>query len=88
MLAWHDNRWNLDDLPIHAGDGVEMLFPDGQWLAVRIEEESPDRRVYVRFSYHGMDLGLMVNDINGLRWPAANDPAAPRGTSETDKNPS
>jgi hypothetical protein len=39
MLKWIDDRWHCDGRPIHAGDGMEMQFPDGTWLHVRIESQ-------------------------------------------------
>lgn len=59
-LQWIDDRWHLNDRPIHAGCGMEVQWPDGTWQAVRIESEDCGRKLFAHFKYHGLDLCVRV----------------------------
>ena len=68
---WRDGRWYLDGRPLHAGDQIEMFFPDGGWQPVRVFAADDLRcglRVCVNF--HGLLFTRMVGDAK-LRWPEA-----------------
>ena len=74
MLEWIDGRWHLDGRGIHAGDGLELRFPDKSWVPVRIESEACGRQLYAHFRFHGMGLRVGVVDAemtdgSNLRWP-------------------
>jgi len=75
MFEWDGDRWNLDGRGVHAGDGLELRFPDGTWLPVRIESADCGRKLYAYFEFHGMDLCLGIFDHEGytrhdVRWPS------------------
>jgi hypothetical protein len=72
MIEWIDGRWHFDDIPIYAGDGMEVLFPDGTWLPVRIESEFCGQRLYAHFEFHGKELRILVMDLNRVPAPLAN----------------
>jgi hypothetical protein len=67
-LTWIDDRWRLDGKGIHAGDGMEMRFPDGTWIRGRIESQDVGRVLLFYFDFHGMSLRVRV-DHDELRWP-------------------
>jgi hypothetical protein len=68
-LSWIEDRWHLDDRPIHAGNVVEMRFPDGTWDAVRLESSDSGRRLFACFRYRGIDLSVRVDQGDyELRW--------------------
>ena len=72
MLQWINNRWHLDGKGIHAGDGMEYRFPDGEWIGGRLESQDCGRVLLFYFSFHGMDLRLKVDpDHDDLRWPTS-----------------
>jgi len=69
MLTWIDGRYHLDGQGIHAGDGMELRFPDGTWLRVRIESAEAGRQLYAHFAHHEMPLQARINSSDELRWP-------------------
>lgn len=74
LLEWFDNRWHLDGQGIHAGESLEVRWPDGTWERVRIESQDCGRRLYAHgMQYHGVDLCIRVDDDSygyGMCWPA------------------
>jgi len=74
-LKWIDDRWHLDGEGIHAGERMEVCWPDGVWETVRIESGNCGRRLFAYFVYHSMSLCVKVADLDGngeirpLRWP-------------------
>lgn len=73
QLEWIDDRWHLDGRGIHAGQSLEMLWPDGTWEAVCIESEDCGRKLFAYFDYHGRSLCVRVDSEAyyplPLRWP-------------------
>lgn len=69
MLSWTNDRWHLNGRGIHAGDCLEIRWPDGTWGAVRIESSDRGRTLFAHFDYHGMPLCIRVDDSVSLRWP-------------------
>ena len=71
-LQWSVDRWHLYGKGIHAGDGMEMRFPDGEWVEGRIESQECGRRLLFYFVHHGMTLRVTVDTEDDLlRWPEA-----------------
>lgn len=72
-LAWIDGRWHLDGEGIHAGECVEVKWPDGTWERVRIESADSGRKLFAHFDYHGLTVAVRVDPeaYNPLpmRWP-------------------
>lgn len=74
QLEWIDGRWHLDGRAIHAGNCLEVRWPDGTWEAVRIESGDCGRKLFANFDYHGLGLSVRIamtseRDVD-LRWPA------------------
>jgi hypothetical protein len=69
-LTWIDERWHCDGRPIHAGSQMEMQFPDGTWVEVRIESANLGQKLFAHFDYHGQPCVIHVLEWqNQLRWP-------------------
>jgi len=69
-LSWIDDRWHLDERPIHAGACVEMRFPDGAWESVRLESADTGRLLFAHFSYRRLPLRVRLSEGDyELRWP-------------------
>lgn len=73
MLEWIDGRWRLDGQGIHAGESIEVQWPDGTWELVRIESADAGRKLFAHFEYHGLLVSVRVDpdayEPLPLRWP-------------------
>jgi len=71
-LEWIDNRWHLDGRGIHAGESLEVQWPDRTWQRVRIESAEAGRKLFAHFDYHGLGLCVRVDpeayEPLQLRW--------------------
>jgi hypothetical protein len=72
-LDWIDGRWHLDGKGIHAGDMMEIRWPDGTWEVVRIESADRGHLLSAHFEYHGLCLRVTAwpDTRFELRWPEA-----------------
>jgi len=63
FLAWHDGRWHLDGVGIHAGDSLYLRSWDNRelWFLVRVESTDAGRRLYAHWCVEGFDV---VNELN------------------------
>lgn len=72
MWEWTDDRWHLDGKPVHAGEVMEIRWPDGTWECVRIESTDSGRKLFAYFDHHGEQLRIPVHTLfNGdrqFRW--------------------
>lgn len=72
MWEWIDGRWHFDGKPIHAGDGMEIRWPDKTWEPVRIESADAGRILKAYFDHHGETLQVRVRDMDetyrDVRW--------------------
>ena len=64
---WIDGRWHLDGQPLHAGDQIEILTPDG-WRTVRVYRATESLGLRVCVNFHGLIFTRTVGNAK-LRWP-------------------
>lgn len=75
-LQWIDDRWHLANSGIHAGECLEIRWPDGTWEAVRIESGNRGQRLFAYASHCGQEFAVEVTPETGsachlqLRLPA------------------
>ncbi len=75
MLSWIDNRWHLEGHPIHAGDSVDIRWPDRTWERGRIESSHAGRKLWFHFDHRGEAVVVPVCDLDRdliqqtIRWP-------------------
>jgi hypothetical protein len=69
-LEWIDGRWHVEGRGIHAGDHMEIRWPDGFWEAVRIETTNQGTVLGAYFEHHGELCCVRIDDKHHrLRWP-------------------
>lgn len=69
-LEWIDYRWHVDGQAIHAGNVMEIRWPDGVWEAVRIESRDSGATLVAYFEHHGEQCAIRIDDRHHrLRWP-------------------
>jgi hypothetical protein len=66
---WIEDRWHLEGRPIHAGNVLQIRWPDGTWEAVRIETGKTGLRLFAHCDHHGEEFVVEVDDTrHALRW--------------------
>lgn len=79
MWEWIDDRWHLHGKPVHAGDTIEICWPDRTWEIARVESAERGQRLFAYFIHHGATLAVRIDPgVNNpppdwkhydVRWP-------------------